>query len=177
MNTTKVGQCESSLCSLTQFLFLFHNVLHICLNVCISSYLCAAYFGILVSLCYCTQSTGLLHSLWAEAFPPDFNLPKQKGGGRKPAGLHTIHTKTQAHAQISAGIFLANTQGRKRILVFETCLVRCISIQVSKTETIGRFKSNEILKIHRKIKRISRGPVFTQIKFNTVCPICSNFKK
>lgn len=140
MNTTKVGQRESSLCSSTQFLFLFHNVLHIYLNVCISSYLCVAYFGILVSLCYCTQSIGLLHSLWAEAFPPDFNLPKQKGGGRKPAGLHTIHTKAHACAKISAGILLANTQGRKRILVLETCLMRCTSIQVSKTETIGKFK-------------------------------------
>lgn len=55
-----------------------------------------------ISLYYCKQRRnliiGLLHSLWAAAFPPDLNLPKPKEGRRKPASLHAIHMETHAHA-------------------------------------------------------------------------------
>lgn len=75
-------------------------------------------------------------------------------------------------------ICLANTPGRKRILVLETCLVRCTKHTGFQNESIGIFKSDEIFKIHREIKRtISQRPVYTQIQFNTFVIFDSNFLK
>lgn len=83
----------------------------------ISAYLCIADFGIL-QFPFTTAHKGktllqALCSLWAEAFPPDLNLPKLKEGGRKPAGLHTSHTKILACVQIHSGD-LSSKYSRKK---------------------------------------------------------------